>query len=81
MKVRYCHQKNNFYGNIFWEKNIKLDELLDSDSGNFRGLLERFRSLDYYASCYPEGDGIAIKDNSNNKSAHDVALEISDIFG
>lgn len=81
MKIKYCHQKENFYGNIFWDKNIKLENLINDTNIDFRSQLEKFRALGYYASCYPEGDGIAISDNTGTKTADNVSSEISKIFG
>lgn len=42
--------------------------------------LEKFRSLGYYASCFPEGDGMAINDESGKKSAEDVAIDLRNCF-
>ena len=42
--------------------------------------LGRFRLLGYGASCFPEGDGIAIL-VPDGKSAEEVAADISDCFG
>jgi hypothetical protein len=42
--------------------------------------MNAFRERGYWASCFPEGDGITL-DNLNDKSPDDVAQDISEVFG
>lgn len=43
--------------------------------------LEKFRKLGYFASCFPEGDGIAIQDETKKKTKGMVADDIITCFG
>ena len=85
MEVDYYHQKKGFYGNIYWDKALGKDDLTHPvkvlNSVHELHPLERFRSMGYYASCFPEGDGIAIIDESGAKTAGMVADDIITCFG
>lgn len=85
MEVDYYHQKENFYGNIMWDKTLGASEsthpvasFVSNDGSN---PLDKFRSLGYYASCFPEGDGMAVKDESEEKTPGMVADDIIACFG
>jgi len=41
--------------------------------------LDNFRKLGYWASCFPEGDGIAF--NPKNKSISEIKRDIEKCFG
>jgi hypothetical protein len=41
--------------------------------------LEKFRNLGYFASCFPEGDGLVIE--SGDKTPQQVIADIRDCFG
>lgn len=84
MKVDYFHQKENFYGNIMWGKGPGMGSEgrpVNSESGHFDNSISKFRGLGYYASCFPEGDGMAIKDESESRSPDEVARDITSCFG
>lgn len=85
MKVDYYHQEKNFYGNIKWAEDMgKSKDTHPVESlSKVKGVhpIEKFRSLGYYASCFPEGDGIAIKDESEQKTPGMVADDIISCFG
>lgn len=42
--------------------------------------LTKFRSLGYWASCFPEGDGITL-DALHDQSKQQVISDIEDVFG
>lgn len=85
MKVDYYHQKKNMYGNIMWDKSLGESEtthpVKSIELKNDVHPLEMFRSLGYYASCFPEGDGIAIQDETERKTPGMVADDIISCFG
>lgn len=85
MQVTYYHQKKNVYGNIMWSKDIGIKNtthpVISIQIKSNIDPLEKFRSLGYYASCFPEGDGIAIRDESERKTAGMVADDIISCFG
>ncbi|NCP66665.1 MAG: hypothetical protein GW836_18800 [Paraglaciecola sp.] len=85
MQVDYYHQKQNVYGNIMWGKELgKNDTTHPVNSIQVKDNihpLEKFRSLGYYASCFSEGDGIAIRDESEQKTPGMVADDIISCFG
>ena len=45
------------------------------------GALDQFRALGYWASCFPEGDGITFKPNDPERTRAQVVAEIEAIFG
>lgn len=55
-----------------------------SDAGNMQcgatGKMPEFRERGYWASCFPEGDGITIQ-CLNGQDAAKVASDIADVFG
>jgi hypothetical protein len=84
LQVEYYHQFERHLGNIMWPKSLGTSNKThpvtsvgcDADSP-----LGKFRALGYFASCFPEGDGITMKDESGEKSANDVAEDIRRCFG
>lgn len=85
MKIDYYHQKENMYGNIMWDKNLGENEsthpVNSIEKNTETHPLEMFRSLGYFASCFPEGDGIAIKEETEQKTPGMVADDIISCFG
>lgn len=85
MKVDYYHQRENIYGNIMWDKELgQSDEthpIKSMPTKNGEHPIETFTNLGYFASCFPEGDGIVIQDKSNTKTAGMVADDIIKCFG
>jgi len=92
MKIKYVHQKPGKHtGNILWEKAhpIKFGIFPKEHpvGGGFAGSLQlgtgenikKFREKGYWASCFPEGDGITLE--SNNKSSEQVIKDIKECFG
>ena len=87
MQVDYYHQSKepSIYGNIMWEKSLgESDEthpVISIKADKTEHPLENFRALGYFASCFPEGDGIALDDLSGSKTAQEVATDIETCFG
>lgn len=42
--------------------------------------LRKFRDMGYWASCFPEGDGITMK-TKNDQTAQQVMADIREVFG
>lgn len=84
LNVKYFHQKPNFYGNVMWDKELgqsdKTHPVTSVETTGNLSPLEKIRSLGYYASCFPEGDGMAINDESGKKSAGEVASDLKKCF-
>jgi hypothetical protein len=87
MQVDYYHQSKepNIYGNIMWEKSLGQSDsthpVSSIGANETDHPLEKFRALGYFASCFPEGDGIAIEDLSGCKTPEEVATDIETCFG
>lgn len=71
--------------NILWDKEFGTDDSTHPVKvlSPIKGVhpLEKFRSLGYYASCFPEGDWISISDESEMKTSGMVADDIIACFG
>jgi hypothetical protein len=55
------------------------DSSTDGQMGSSKALLE-FRARGYYASCFPEGDGVAMK-TLNGQDRAQVVKDIEECFG
>lgn len=94
MTVIYRHRIQGVcYANILWEGRFPMKggkfppgHPLSGDGcagGNAYGnhpKLQEFRARGYYASCFPEGDGITV-DPLNDQSREQVVQDIEECFG
>ena len=95
MKVRVTEYRPDvYYGNILWEGRFPMRGGIfppnhpcspGSKSGpdmQFGGseALDLFRSKGYWASCFPEGDGISYKPERGQDMARTIA-DITECFG
>jgi hypothetical protein len=88
MKVRVYPMTTGSYGNIVWDKALPMrngkfpkehpvggsgsDDKVQFGSGEN---IAKFRAMGYWASCFPEGDGIswaALKGQSNEQCLADI---------
>ncbi|MBL8391292.1 MAG: hypothetical protein JNN21_05390 [Candidatus Accumulibacter sp.] len=67
MKVILKPPRGNYYGNLLWNK----DEA-EKFSSQLHSSIGKIRSLGYYASPFPEGDGLAFGDESKTKKNADM---------
>jgi hypothetical protein len=84
LQVDYYHQYGKFSGNIMWPKSLgqnKATHPVHSTEDNKHAPIVLFREKGYFASCFPEGDGITMMDNSNKKSPEEVIDDIKICFG
>lgn len=95
LTVNYIHERPGIsYGNIMWSPAHRMrhgrfpDSHPASPNCGF-GLaeqtgksekMEAFRSRGYWASCFPEGDGITMKTKNGQTEEHVVA-DIEAVFG
>src|SRR3990172_13426411 len=95
MKVIYRHQSEIAHGNILWEgkfpmrggefpKNHPCYTPGEAQAGDFQfgksDALQIFRDRGYWASCFPEGDGITMKTEKDQIAAQ-VIEDIKECFG
>jgi hypothetical protein len=96
VKVEYFHEiPGKGYGNIIWKGAFPMRhgrfpaDHPAAPSATFSsaklgmigdGKMETFRSRGYWASCFPEGDGITMK-TENGQTPEQVAADIADVFG
>ncbi len=91
--VEYVHEVPKLHtGNILWKpphpmRNGKFPKTHPCAAGDTfememgkQPAIEAFRSRGYWASCFPEGDGITMT-CSNNQPAEQVAKDIEECFG
>jgi hypothetical protein len=96
MNVEYFHEiPGHGYGNIMWKpfhpmRNGRFpadhpasprgtfDSMGDGQIGD--GKMIEFRERGYWASCFPEGDGITMK-VGRDQSPEQVAKDITEVFG
>lgn len=82
MRVEYFHEMPGVsYGNIMWRGRFPMR------SGNFppdhpasKEMMEAFRQRGYWASRFPEGDGITMQTERGQTPAQVVA-DIEEVFG
>lgn len=75
MKITFLPPRKLYTGNLLWQKgNAVAHQPQISDS------LAALRKLGYWASPYPEGDGVTFKENTECKSADVMLTEISSCF-
>ncbi|OAI06112.1 hypothetical protein A1353_09600 [Methylomonas methanica] len=75
MKASLIPPKEPCMGNLLW--NIKSFKLYCEEIKNS---LEKLRSLGYWASAFPEGDGVAFKHELNNKSDSEMLADFQMCF-
>jgi hypothetical protein len=92
MTVRYIHQSPGFYGNILWDERHPMHDgafpkshpCAPGDKFELQmghgASLEAFRERGYWASCFPEGDGITMK-AMNGQTREQVVRDIEECFG
>jgi hypothetical protein len=96
MKVYYYHTIPRGNANIYWKgfypargHLFPADHPAAPNSPVFGGLTDqcgssdsllRFRALGYWASCFPDGDGITLNP-LEGRDAEKVAQDIRDCFG
>ena len=76
MKAIFKPPRDSYYGNLIWEVNEALNFSLDIKSS-----LEKVRKLGYWASPFPEGDGIAFSDESKQKKDIEMLDDFRLCFG
>lgn len=66
---------HEYSGNLLWNASnaIGLESKIDKS-------INRLRELGYWASAFPEGDGVTFTDNSKNKKTDDIASDIKSCF-
>jgi len=95
MEVIYIHETpSEHYGNIMWKGRYPMrrgefpkdhpasaNECFGSSDqiGQNTKMLE-FRARGYWASCFPEGDGITMK-TENGQTREQVIKDIQEVFG
>lgn len=96
MNVDYFHEiPGQGYGNIMWGTRFgmkngrfpadhpaapRAEFSFRNDGQIGDGKMQEFRDLGYWASCFPEGDGITMK-VMNGQSPEQVAADINKVFG
>lgn len=96
MKVKYIHPRKGIcYGNILWPGKWPMrggkfpaDHPIEPRGGECQNdfqcgqseTMRRFRERGYWASCSPEGDGIAF-DCLNDQTPKQVVKDIIECFG
>jgi hypothetical protein len=84
LMVDYYHQYGDNSGNIIWPIELGLEDAthpVRSVKFDKEIPIEKFRALGYFASCFPEGDGITLTDESRLKSPQKVMNDIEECFG
>lgn len=95
LTVNYIHERPGIsYGNIMWSpahpaRNGKYPASHPASPSSQFGFqsecgdgdkMKAFRALGYWASCFPEGDGITMK-TLNGQSPEQVVADIKAVFG
>ena len=89
MKVRYIHETTRTTGNILWPFDgpypmrggvFPANHPAHRSHGTDHAPLETFRARGYWASCFPEGDGITMK-CERGQNENDVVRDIRECFG
>ena len=75
MKATLLLPHKNYLGNLLWRK----AELLGKEP-QLKHSLERLSQLDYWASPFPEGDGVTFKDEGTGRSGKRMLDEFSEAF-
>lgn len=75
MKAILKPPRGNFYGNLLWNKGEA-----EKVSSRLRLAIEKIRSRGYYASQYPEGDGLAFGDESKRRKDVEIVGDFRECF-
>lgn len=75
MKATFKPPRGNYYGNLLWNSSeVAKKSNLIADS------LDRIRKLGYYASQFPEGDGISFGDETKSKKDIGILVDFRSCF-
>lgn len=66
---------HEYSGNLLWNAS----NAIGLESKIYKSI-NRLRELGYWASAFPEGDGVTFTDNSKNKKTDDIASDIKSCF-
>ncbi len=75
MKAIFKPPRDPYTGNLLWE----VGEALEFCS-EIRSSLENIRNLGYWASPFPEGDGVTFKDETNSKKDIEILNDFRSCF-
>lgn len=75
MKITFLPPRKPYSGNLLWQK-----ENAVARHAEISLAIEQLRTLGYWASPFPEGDGVTFTENTGNKSCSEMFAEISDCF-
>lgn len=75
MKASLLLPHGKFYGNLLWRK----AELPDKEALLAQSL-ELARSLNYWVSRFPEGDGVTFKDEAGGRSGEQILSDLQTVF-
>jgi hypothetical protein len=75
MKILLLHPREKFMGNILWPRSPTPEELAFLTAGG-----ERLRVCGYWASFFPEGDGIAFKREGEKYDRAQALADLSESF-
>ena len=62
VKIQFLHPHDNYMGNIIWATPI-----IESEFNDLENSLIKIRKLGYFASAFPEGDGITFSHENYDK--------------
>jgi len=77
MEARLLPPRENYSGNLVWRKDTSIEKAKEISAS-----LEKIRSLGYWASAFPEGDGVTFKYESetHDKSNVDMLADFRSSF-
>lgn len=75
MKAMFLPPHGNYMGNLLWRKaELAGNENLLAQS------IEMIRGRSYWASCFPEGDGVTFKDDTSDRSTEQILADFQASF-
>ena len=81
MQVAYYHERPGRYtGNIIWSPSYPMKHGKFPADHPSATKMKDFRALGYWASCFPEGDGITMK-CERGQNTEQVVADIKTVFG
>lgn len=75
MKATLLAPHDNFMGNILWRE----PELADKEN-LLKHSMTKIREIGYWASCFPERDGVTFKDERGGRSAEQMLIDFQSSF-
>lgn len=75
MKATFLAPHDNFMGNILWRE----PELAGKEN-LLKHSIAKIREIGYLASCFPERDGVAFKDERGGRSAEQMLIDFQSSF-